>query len=222
MKRFGPIEKRAAKRHGGQAALEAKLPRPKTARALAKVGDDRFLSRMAHGVFQAGFSWKVVEAKWPGFEEVFHGFDPQTITQLSRKQWDLIAKDTRIIRNPQKIRSVEDNAQYVVQTALTHGSFAKFIASWPDDDVVGLLAHLKKHGARLGGNTGPYFLRSMGKDTFILARDVVKALVEAGVVDKTPTGKGALQKTQEAFIQWKQETGRPFCQLSRILAMSTD
>jgi len=31
---------------------------------------------------------------------------------------------------------------------------------------------LKKHGQRLGGNTGPYALRLLGKDTFILSSDV--------------------------------------------------
>ena len=30
---------------------------------------------MTRAIFQSGFSWKVIEAKWPGFEEAFDGFD---------------------------------------------------------------------------------------------------------------------------------------------------
>ena len=45
-------------------------------------------------------------------------------------------------------------------------SFSKLIAEWPSEDITGLWAFLKKNGSRLGGNTGPYALRTLGKDTF--------------------------------------------------------
>ena len=65
-------------------------------------------------------------------------------------------------------------------------------------------------------------LRAMGKDTFIITRDTGAGLIAAGVVDKPPTGKGALAKTQAAFNAWRAETGRPLCELSRILALSVN
>jgi len=95
-----------------------------------------------------------------------------------------------------------------------HGSFGKFIAEWPADDFIGLLNYLKKHGSRLGGTSCQYFLRTMGKDSFIMSRDGVAALIDAGVIDKNPTGKTAMQKVQDVYNQWHKE--------SRILACSID
>ena len=50
--------------------------------------------------------------------------------------------------------------------------------------------------------------------------DVVKALNRWGGFDGTPKGKGDRRKVQEAFNAWAAESGRPLCQISRILAIS--
>lgn len=121
-----------------------------------------------------------------------------------------------------KIRTVRENASFVRQVKAEHGSFAKWIADWPTTDIVGLWAELRARGSRLGGNTGPMMLRQMGRDTFLITRDTTAALVAEGVVDKAPTGKGALAKVQAAMNGWHEETGRPLCQLSRILALSVN
>jgi len=65
-------------------------------------------------------------------------------------------------------------------------------------------------------------LRMVGKDTFLLTEDVVVALMAQGIVDKKPTSKADLQKVQSAFNDWQQQSGRPFCQLSRMLAMTVN
>ena len=101
-----------------------------------------------------------------------------------------------------------------------YGSYGKFLSQWPDDDFVGLWEHLKKGGDRLGGQTGRFFLRFIGRDTPMFSRDVVKALIDAGVVEKEPTSKKALQTTQDAFNQWRAESGRSYTEISRTLAMS--
>lgn len=54
----------------------------------------------------------------------------------------------------------------------------------------------------------------------MFSADVVKALMLAGVVEKEPTGKGALAITQDAFNKWRAESGRSFAEISRILACS--
>ncbi len=56
----------------------------------------------------------------------------------------------------------------------------------------------------------------------MLSPDVVKALVEQGVVEKNPTSKKALAAVQDAFNTWHTECGRPYCQISRVLACSVD
>lgn len=221
MQDFSRIEARAAKRKGGAKALEALLPTPKSPRSLARIGDDRWLAAMAKGVFTAGFVWKVIENKWPGFEAAFRGFDPPTIATMDDEDLDALAKDERIVRNRQKIWATRDNARMLLDLATEHGSFAKMVAKWPTTELVGLYELLAKQGSRLGGVTGQYMMRSQGKDTFILARDVLTALVKAKVLDAPKaTSKKAKRAVQEAFDAWAEQTGRPYCQLSRILACS--
>jgi hypothetical protein len=77
---------------------------------------------------------------------------------------------------------------------------------------------LKRRGDRLGGQTGRYFLRFVGKDTPLLSPDVLKALAHQGVIDKEPGSRAALQTLQNAFDRWRQESGRELCQISRILS----
>ncbi len=220
MEAFDKILKRAAKHHGGEAAVEKLLPKPVSAAKLRKIPDDRWLAAIAKQVFRAGFSWKVIEAKWEGFEAAFEGFDPRALVMQPDEAMDRLASDTRIVRNPQKIRATFQNARFVCDIADEHGSFGKFVADWPGEDIVGLWAVFKKRGARLGGNTGPFTLRTMGKDTFFFGGDVARGLIACGVVEKVPSSQRDIRRAQEAFNQWAAESGRPLCELSRILALS--
>ena len=219
---FGDIERHAADRKGGPAALESLLPSCKTAADLAAIPDDRYLAEMTKRVFQAGFVWRVVEQKWPAFEAAFDGFQPGRVAMLDDEALDAMMSNAGLIRNYKKLETARRNAGFILDIAREHGSFGRFVADWPVDDIVGLWQVLKTKASRLGGNSGPYMLRFMGKDTFILSGDVVKALVGQGVVDKEPTGQRALKTVQAAFNRWHSQCGRPLCQISRILACSVD
>ena len=221
MKSFEKIRARAAERKGGDAVLASLLgPKPDNA-ALAKIPDDRILSTMAERVFAAGFVWRVIEQKWPGFEEAFLGFEPKRLLFQPEDFWHDLTADKRIVRNPQKIKSVRDNAAFVEAIAKEHGSFGKFLAAWPADDQIGLMAYLGKHGSRLGGNTGQYFLRWLGWDCFIISHDMGAALRDAGLdIAPAPTSKKDLRKVQDQVNAWAAETGLPRAHISRILAMS--
>jgi len=221
MTSFRKIRERAAKRKGGEAALLKLLgPAPDNA-ALADIPDDRILSTMAERIFSAGFVWRVIEAKWPGFEEAFLGFKPRTLLFQPEDFWNELTSDARIVRNGQKIMAVRENAVFVERIAKEHGSFGKFLAGWPADDQIGLTTYLGKHGSRLGGATGQYFLRWLGWDTYILSRDMVLALRDAGLdIAETPGSKKDQQKIQAQINAWAKETGLPRMHISRILAMS--
>jgi 3-methyladenine DNA glycosylase Tag len=223
MRSFADIYAQAAKRKGGKTALEAMIDEhpPKSPADLADIGDDRWLAQMSKSVFQAGFSWKVIENKWPGFERAFHGFSPPINAAMSDEEFDAHLKDTSIIRNARKILSVRDNAIFLTDLAAEHGSAAAFFAAWPDDDFVGLLEVMKKRASRLSGETAMRLFRHMGKPSFITTRDVAAALIGAGVIDKPPTGRKDLQAVQDAFNAWSRETGRDLTALSRVLALST-
>lgn len=218
---FEKIRERAAGRKGGDAVLASLLGPPPDNAALARVTDDRVLSTMAERVFAAGFVWRVIEQKWPGFEEAFLGFEPKRLLFQPDDFWHELASDKRIVRNPQKIKSVRDNAAFVERMSKEHGSFGKFLAQWPKDDQIGLMAFLSKHGSRLGGNTGQYLLRWLGWDTFIVSQDMAAALRDAGLeIAESPTSKRDLARVQMQMNAWARETGLPYAHISRILAMS--
>lgn len=217
MKSFKWIYEHAQNHKAGE-DIEALLPQPLTREQLAAVPDDRILSDMMRRVFRAGLKHTLVDGKWPEFEKAFFGFDPEKISLMSDEQLENMMQNDKIIRHWGKIKAVRANAFMVSSIAEKEGSFARFLAQWPEDDVISLWAFLKKEGSQLGGNSGPYFLRMIGKDTFILTDDVVAALKAQGVIDKKPTAKRDLQKVQEAFNQWQQESGRPMSQISRLLS----
>jgi len=219
---FQAIYDRAAARKGGAAALEALVAEhvSKTPAELAATPDDRWLAQMTRCVFQAGFSWKVIDAKWPGFEAAFHGFAPPINAAMSEEELDAHLKNAAIVRNAQKILSVRDNARFLVELAAEHGSASAFFAAWPDADFVDLLEVMKQRAARLSGETAMRLFRWMGKPAFITSRDVTAALIDAGVIDKPPSGKRDLAAVQAAFNIWSAETRRDLTALSRVLALS--
>ena len=221
MEPFDSIYQRACERKGGAVQLSELMPAVRSARALAATGGNRYLSQMTRCIFQAGFVWRVVDRKWDDFEDVFFGFPPEKIVMLSPDQIDRFAQNPRIIRNRQKVLSVQANAHYILDTAQQQGSFGKFISRWPTQDLIGLFAHMKKHGSRLGGMTGQRVLRNMGKDTFIVTGDVVRCLQLAGMdINDKPTSQRAMRLIQAAFNQWHEESGLPYSHMSRVCACS--
>jgi 3-methyladenine DNA glycosylase Tag len=218
---FKTIRARAEKRKGGPSALQKMLPEKPDAKKLSKISDDRILSEMTQRVFSAGFAWSVIEAKWDGFEKAFLKFNPGKLALQGDEFWDGLLKDTRIVRNRAKINSVRENAVFVQAISREHGSFGKFLASWPSSDEIGLLDLLVKRGSRLGGNTGQMFLRFVGWDGFVTSQDVVACLRDAGLdLGEEVKSKGDLAKVQAQFNAWAEETGLPYVHLSRICAMS--
>ena len=221
MKKFKFIQETATKRKGGKKELARLLTTPTGSSELAKVADERYLAQMTRCVFNAGFHWRVISAKWDGFEEAFHGFDLGQLLTKSPEEWEAYIEDTRIIRNWQKIQTVFENAAMVDEIAEEHGSFAKFYAQWPVSDQIGLMKYLHKHGSRLGGKTAQWFIRFTGKDSFVLTSDVITALIANGVdiTDKASSQRD-LKRVQDAFNEWHQQTGLPYSHLSKILSYS--
>lgn len=209
-------------RFGSAKALEAHLPTPKTAKQLEAISADRYLSTMALRVFRAGLKHSLVDSKWPAFEEVFYRFDPEKVVLMGADHLERLMQDARIIRHLGKLKSVPRNAQLILDIEKEHGSFGKFIAQWPVEDITGLWQYLAKHGNQMGGLSSPRFLRMVGKDTFIPTWDVVAALNAQKIVDKVPTSKRDQAIVQQVFNQWQSESGRPLCQLSAMLAFTVN
>jgi 3-methyladenine DNA glycosylase Tag len=219
---FEAVEERARERVGGMQALTERLPIPKSAEQLCAVGDDRYLSLMSLRIFRAGLKHSVVDAKWPAFEEVFFGFEPARVVAMPDEDLEALLADQRLIRHWGKLKSVRANAAAMVELAREKAGMGAWLAAWPRDDVVGLWDELGKRFAQLGGNSGPYFLRMAGKDTFLLTDSVVKALNHWDAFSGVPRSKADRRRVQQVFNAWHQATSRPLCQLSMILAASVD
>ena len=220
VEKFASIYQRALERKGGEAQLKSLLGSSLSTTALLQYSDDQWLEAFTKKVFQSGFVWRVVEQKWAGFNEVFFDFAPEKILMLSDEKLAEKAQDPRIIRNGNKVLTIRANAQMIYELSLEHGSFSALIANWPCDDIISLWALLKKRGARLGGNTGAYALRAMGKDTFLLSQDIEAYFRGHQLIDGGMTSLGNLRKIQAQFNEWQQQSGLSYQEMSRIVAMS--
>lgn len=221
METFKKIYARACERKGGEQALLTIVGCAKSDEDLRLITDDRVLAEFTKKIFQSGFVWSVVEKKWDSFEEVFWGFDIEKILLMPDDMLERKATDPAIIRNFNKVKTIRDNAYLIKEISNEHGSVANWLADWPSDDVIGLWAFLKKNGSRLGGNTGPYALRTLGKDTFLLSRDVEAYFRAHKLIEGGLTSKRTLTTIQQIFSTWQAESGLGLQEISQIVAFST-
>ena len=126
----------------------------------AKTAGD-YLEVLTKAVFQAGISWRVIAAKWDGFQEAFHGFDAETVASFTPKDVDRLAEDTRIVRNRSKIQATVDNAETLLALEEEFGSVKKYLRSHADFD-----ATVKDLRARFKwlGDTGAYYFLHVVKE----------------------------------------------------------
>jgi 3-methyladenine DNA glycosylase Tag len=229
--KFDALYQRAADRKGGELALGLLLGKRILGKKLiddsaaqenvALLTDDRVLAAFTKQIFKSGFVWRVVENKWPDFEESFFNFNIEKVLMMPEEMLERKAADPKIIRNYNKVKTIKANAQMIFEHQLEGNSFAQFIANWPSSDIIGLWAFLKKHGERLGGNTGPYALRLLGKDTFILSSDVEAYLRAQKIIDGGLQSKKSLTAIQAFFNDLQQQSGYTLTQLSRLIAFAS-
>jgi 3-methyladenine DNA glycosylase Tag len=226
MKTFNEIYQRALERKGKVKLAEYSQVSCLSADAISQLGDDRILAEITRAVFKAGFVWRVIDQKWQGFEQAFWSFNVDRCAHMSFEDMEALQKDSRIIRNRPKIEAVQQNAVMIRELEAeyqdSYSSIADLIGRWPAQDYHQLIQLFNKRGCRLGAQSSQYFLRFLGRDGYILSRDVVAALKDAGAIDKNPTSMKAQAQVQDAFNQWADESGYSLGQLSRILALSID
>jgi len=219
--RFRDIYNLALERKGSEEILEGLISGPLDRSSLRVVSDDRCLAEFTKKIFQSGFVWKIVEKKWEGFEEVFWAFDIDKLLLMPEDMLERKAQDKKIIRNFRKVVTILVNAQMIKETCQREDkSFGKFLSDWPKSDLVGLWLYLKNNGSRLGGNTGPFALRALGIDCFLLTKDVEDFLRLNGIIDSGISSKRALYAAQNFFNDLQKDSGRNFSELSRLIAFS--
>lgn len=222
MRHFDEIYQQVLDRFHDLGELNKQLPVAKSPEQLLGQTDAYYLSEMSRRIFRAGLKHSMVDAKWPAFEQAFFQFNPARVAMMSDDELDELMGNRAIIRHWNKIKSVRHNAGMVLEIQEQSGSVGEWLSSWPDNDIVSLWTTLKKRGVQLGGNSAAYFLRRVGKDTLVLTGDVVAALISQGIVDKTPSSQRDLRAVQEAFNAWKEQSSKPLCQISKLLAMTVN
>jgi 8-hydroxy-5-deazaflavin:NADPH oxidoreductase len=90
-----------------------------------------FLEHLSRSVFEAGI-WQVVQDKWDGIREAFHGFDPARVAAMTPAEIAATENDPRVIRNKAKIRATVENAREALAVLDTYGSIRAYFASFPD------------------------------------------------------------------------------------------
>ncbi|PAJ74029.1 3-methyladenine DNA glycosylase [Pseudoalteromonas sp. NBT06-2] len=220
MEKFIDIKARAIQRKGSEKMLNSLLSKPLPSQDLLTLPDDTWLEELTRKIFQSGFYWSVINNKWPGFREVFWDFNITKLLMMSPEMYEQRAIDQRIVRNYNKVKTIAVNTMMIHSIAQLHGSFSKFIYDWPSEDIIGLWAWLKKNGARLGGNTGAYSLRVMGKDTFILSRDIESYFRSNKIIDGGLQTKKSLITIQSFFNEMQQQSGLSLQEISQTISYS--
>jgi 3-methyladenine DNA glycosylase Tag len=121
-----------------------------------------YLEVLSKAVFESGMSWKIIEAKWPGFKEAFYAFDPARLANLSPDEIDALTADTRIIRNRRKIDATVHNAQAMLTIEQEFGSVKKYLQSL--GGFTAQAADIKKRFKHIGDFGVFYFLYVVGED----------------------------------------------------------
>ncbi|MEL7285822.1 MAG: DNA-3-methyladenine glycosylase I, partial [Pseudomonadota bacterium] len=88
MRSFEEILDLAATHHGTPEAVLTAAANEHAAADLTAQSDAHYLSEMTKAVFSAGFSWKVIRQKWPGFEAAFDGFQPNRVAFYADEEMD--------------------------------------------------------------------------------------------------------------------------------------
>ena len=118
--------------------------------------DSDYLRVMTKAVFQAGFNWKVIENKWPGFEQAFDNFDPYIVATYNADKISALKQDTQIVLNLAKIEATVHNAQTIIKKNEEFGSFRNYLSSFGDFEKTA--KGLKKSFKWLGDLGVYYFL----------------------------------------------------------------
>ena|ERR1700758_4915461 len=120
-----------------------------------------YLDAMARVMFQTGISWRVVEAKWPGTQEAFKGFDPKRVSRLGPKDIDKLMQDTRVIRNRRKLEAIASNAGRMLELDAEYKGFKRYLDSLSDFEATKKALH--KEFAYMGDSGTWFFLWMVGR-----------------------------------------------------------
>ena len=122
-----------------------------------------YLEALSRPVFQAGMSWRVIDAKWEGIREAFAGFDPVTVAEYGPADIVRLLGDRRVVRSKAKIEATVDNAQALLELDAEYGGFARYLRSHGGFEEA--VANLKRQFRFIGDSGAYHFLWSVDEPT---------------------------------------------------------
>jgi 3-methyladenine DNA glycosylase Tag len=120
--------------------------------------DNGYFEQMTKAIFQAGFSWQVVNNKWPNFQKAFDGFDVDRVAAYGPEEVDRLLSDSDIVRNGRKIEATIANATQFQAIRHEFGSFAGYLRSLDDLAYRERQKFLSKRFKNLGRTSAFVFL----------------------------------------------------------------
>jgi 3-methyladenine DNA glycosylase Tag len=120
-----------------------------------------YLEALSRPVFQAGMSWRVIEAKWDGIRAAFLQFDPELVAAFGPEQVDSLLANEAVIRSRPKIEAVIDNAHTLLELDAEHDGFQRYLRA--QDDVEAVAADLQRRFRFIGPSGAYQFLYTVGE-----------------------------------------------------------
>jgi DNA-3-methyladenine glycosylase I len=139
------------------------MPEYKTPPRSVPADANGYFEVLTKGVFQSGFRWSVVEAKWPGFLDAFEGFALDKVAAYGPGEVERLAQNPAIVRNRGKIAGTVDNARTLRQLVEQHGSVKAWLDTtaglpWPERKRA-----ISKPFKGFGPSAAYFFLWSVGE-----------------------------------------------------------
>ena len=122
-----------------------------------------YLEALSRTVFQAGISWRVIDAKWDGIRDGFAGFAPEVVAGYGPDDIGRLLADPRVIRSKAKIEATIDNAQALLELDAEHGGFDRYLSSHRGFDET--VADLKRQFRFIGDSGAYHFLWTVDEPT---------------------------------------------------------
>ncbi|HVE68312.1 MAG TPA: DNA-3-methyladenine glycosylase I [Solirubrobacteraceae bacterium] len=121
---------------------------------------------------QSGLAWRTILHRRDGIREAFHGFDPERVARMGRRDVDRLMHDARVIRHRPKLEAIAGNGRATL--ALRDGETLPALVwrhqpgprpaprTWDDvataPEARALAKELKRHGFAFVGPTTVYAL----------------------------------------------------------------
>lgn len=91
--------------------------------------EEEYFAHIVRSTFVVGFSRKVIDSKWKGFEEVFDKFNYKSVAMWGADEIQEASESTKIIRNFKKINATVENARQFEKLLKEFGSMHSYIRS---------------------------------------------------------------------------------------------